>query len=103
MLFWGFSRGTIESFVTQTELRAFRVCCSSASNRIIGAKDHASIQINIAEVKSLDQVICMELHQCVSNRACSPSYGDDQCWLFVIKLIKVIQSIPRCCFDILAL
>uniref|UniRef100_A0A3P8P6W4 Small ribosomal subunit protein eS21 n=1 Tax=Astatotilapia calliptera TaxID=8154 RepID=A0A3P8P6W4_ASTCA len=27
------------------------VCvCSSASNRIIGAKDHASIQINIAEV-----------------------------------------------------
>jgi len=25
-------------------------CCSSASNRIISAKDHASIQINIAEV-----------------------------------------------------
>ncbi|XP_068505801.1 small ribosomal subunit protein eS21-like [Syngnathus scovelli] len=24
--------------------------CSSASNRIIGAKDHASVQINIAEV-----------------------------------------------------
>lgn len=26
--------------------------CSSASNRIIGAKDHASIQINIAEVRA---------------------------------------------------
>lgn len=32
-------------------VRHLLVFCSSASNRIIGAKDHASIQINIAEVK----------------------------------------------------
>lgn len=37
------------------ELTFNEVCvcvCSSASNRIIGAKDHASIQINIAEVRA---------------------------------------------------
>lgn len=32
---------------------------SSASNRIIGAKDHASIQINIAEVKSGISSVCI--------------------------------------------
>lgn len=35
--------------------------CSSASNRIIHAKDHASIQINIAEVSNptLGVVVCL--------------------------------------------
>lgn len=35
-----------------TEVNLKTVSCSSASNRIIGAKDHASIQINIAEVNT---------------------------------------------------
>lgn len=32
---------------------AMRACYSSASNRIISAKDHASIQINVADVDPL--------------------------------------------------
>lgn len=43
--------------------------CSSASNRIIGAKDHASIQMNIAEVKLIVSVgkliiLCMNMCKC---------------------------------------
>lgn len=32
------------------DVYCYLLCTSSASGRIIGAKDHASIQINVAEV-----------------------------------------------------
>lgn len=43
--------------VTHKKVKVIYLCfCSSASNRIIGAKDHASIQMNIAEVNLITSV-----------------------------------------------
>ncbi|XP_065775762.1 small ribosomal subunit protein eS21 isoform X3 [Muntiacus reevesi] len=40
-----------------TSPRSLRSPRSSASNRIIGAKDHASIQMNVAEGESDDSIL----------------------------------------------